>query len=346
MRSLYFGTWCLLAGLCGVAACHPQRFKAAENFSRGTRMFLTTPPKGRLVYFEAEYRHDLALLGSKTTLHDRPVWYFVSVSPHLRLRMYQTYSNPVRPPSYLPRGDAYGLAHVQTFAGAGASYALWAGPHVAVGHHSNGQQGCTLASQDAEYDREEGRRMSECLDSGREPALNHLDGSFGLNFVRVGFPLYAQRLVGPDEVARASHYLEPSVDVGLFGVDHTLLPYYPRRRAALEYLYERACDGFPQWFPARLVCDERRLFGARLEAATRFDVDDPRFAGRWQPSLEGEMWIANQDTGVGMFIGGYVGHDYYNVAFDEPIAVGQIGFFWRHRRLRNLDRISDGRPVD
>jgi hypothetical protein len=34
------------------------------------------------------------------------------------------------------------------------------------------------------------------------------------------------------------------------------------------------------------------------------------------------------------------------MSFDEPIGVAQIGFFWRHRHLRNLDRISDGRPTD
>jgi hypothetical protein len=340
MTSLRLVTWCLLAALCGVAACHPQRFKAAENFSRGTRVFLTTPPRGRLVFFEAEYRHDLALVGDKIHRMGRPIWYFVSIAPHLRLRMYYTDSTPVRPPSYLPRMDVYALGRAGSFHARDALYMVWAGPHLTVGHHSNGQQGCTLASEEAEFDREEGKRMSSCVSTGGEPALNHLDGSFGINFVRVGFPVYMQRLEGPNQKAQVSHFIEPSMDVGTFGVDPPLMPYYPERRVALEYLYEHACDGFPM----RLVCDERRIFGARLEGAMRFGVDDPVFSGRRPLSLDAEVWIANQDTGVGVFLGGYVGHDHYNIAFDETIAVAQLGFFWRHRRLRNLDQIGRTRP--
>jgi hypothetical protein len=340
MTSLRLVKWCLLAALCGVAACHPQRFRAAENFSRGTRVFLTTPPQGRLVYFEGEYRHDLALLGDRTTRMGRPLWYFVSVAPHLRLRMYVGDSNPVRPPSYLPRMDVYALARAGAFSDSDARYMVWAGPHVTVGHHSNGQQGCTLASEQAEFDREEGKRTTNCRPGGSEPALNHLDGSFGLNFVRVAFPLYAQRLEGPDQKAQVSHFIEPSVDLTLFGVDRDLAPFYPRRRVALEYLYEHACDGFP----VHLVCDERRIFGARVEGAMRFGVEDPVFSTRRPLSLDAEVWIANQDTGVGVFLGGYVGHDHYNIAFDETIAVAQLGFFWRHRRLRNLDQIGRTRP--
>lgn len=332
---------------CGVGAmiwasaagCHSERAMAAANFSRTSRFFVTSPPARGTVIFEADVNPDIPVAGFKAHHGGRPFWYLLNFAPQLRLRMYKTDSSPVRSPSYMPRIDLYTMARMGSWAGRTA----WGGLQLTVGHHSNGQDGCTFTSQDGNFDLSDGRRIGDCVEvPGRERELNHLNGSFGLNYFRIALPLYLYE-TDTTRHPRAAHFLRPSVDLGTFSEDLDTAPIYPRRRVALEYRYEHLVDfDFPLTFGRG---SREHIWGIWLEGVRRFGVeDDAFFPGGWsgqQFSLEGEVSIAERASGLGIFIGGYIGRDYYNITFDEEIAVVRGGVFWRHAGLSNLDKLGE-----
>jgi hypothetical protein len=321
------------------AGCHSERAMAAANFSRSSRVFLTSPPARGTVVFEADVNPDIPVAGFKARHGRVPAWYLLNFAPQLRLRMYQTDSSPVRSPSYMPRVDLYTLARVHAW----ARRTAWVGAQFTVGHHSNGQDGCTFTSQDGNFDLSDGRRIGECVEvPGRARELNHLNGSFGLNFVRLALPLYAYETDGRRRPI-SSHFLRPSVDLGTFSEDRDTAPIYPRRRIGLEYRYERlARFDVPITFGRG---SREHIWGIWLEGVRRSGVEDTTFfPGGWsaqQLSLEGEVSIAERASGLGIFIGGYIGRDYYNITFDEEIAVIRGGVFWRHAGLANLDELGE-----
>jgi hypothetical protein len=219
----------------------------------------------------------------------------------------------------------------------------WLGAQFTVGHHSNGQDGCTFTSQDGNFDLSDGRRIGDCVEvPNRERELNHLNGSFGFNFIRVSLPLYVYET---DKTRQpiSSHFLRPSMDLGTFSEDPDTAPVYPARRVALEYRYERLVEfDLPITFGRG---SRDHIVGIWLEGVRRFDVeDDAFFPGGWsgqQFSLEGEISIAERVSGLGLFMGGYIGRDYYNITFDEEIAVIRGGVFWRYAGLSNLDELGE-----
>lgn len=321
------------------AGCHSQRALAAANFSRSSRIFVTSPPARGTVIFEADVNPDIPVAGFKSHHWGRPFWHLLNFAPQLRLRMYKTDSSPVRSPSYMPRVDLYTMTRLHV----GARRTTWIGTQLTVGHHSNGQDGCTFTSQDGNFDLSDGRRIGDCVEvPGRVRELNHLNGSFGLNFVRLALPIYAYDTDAARH-PRSSHFLRPSVDLGTFSEDLDTAPIYPRRRVALEYRYEHLVEfDLPITFGTG---SREHIVGLWLEGVRRFGVEDPSFfPGGWsgqQFALEAEVSIAERASGLGIFLSGYVGRDYYNIAFDEQIAVIRGGVFWRHAGLTNLDELGE-----
>ena len=309
-------------------------------------MFAMSPPAKTYVLFAADVRPDIPVTGGKLKLLGTPMWSYLTFSPHLHLRMYATDSSPVRPVSFMPRADWYNLRKLGN-----PESSTWGGVQLTVGHHSNGQDGCTLTNQEAEFDLSTGRRISDCVErADLEPELNHLNGTFGLNFVRLSLPLYVQNLAGLTAVVRSTHFASVSFDPGQFSVDTDTERFYPSKRVGLEYLYEARLDEELNESLCSILggylCSAARVGGARLEAAYRYDVNDDRFFpgsfSKDQFSVEGEVWIADESMGLGLFIGGYIGRDHYNIAYDERIAIAQLGVIWRHRGLANMNEL--GKP--
>jgi hypothetical protein len=321
------------------AGCHSERMQAAANFSRTSRVFLTSPPARGVVVFEADIDPDIPVAGFKSRHWRRPFWHLFVFAPQLRLRMYKTDSSPVRAPSYMPRVDWYTMARMHAW----SRRTAWLGAQFTVDHHSNGQDGCTFTSQDGNFDLSDGRRIGDCVEvPDRERELNHLNGSFGFNFFRVSIPLYVYET---DEKRQpiSSHLLRTSMDLGTFSEDPDTAPIYPARRVALEYRYEHLVEfDLPITFGRG---SREHIVGIWLEGVRRFGVeDDAFFPGGWsgqQFSLEGEISIAERVSGLGLFLGGYIGRDYYNITFDEEIAVIRGGVFWRFSGLSNLDELGE-----
>jgi hypothetical protein len=326
------------AMMWGLVSCHSEHMKATANFSHSSRIFLTSPPAQGAVMYEADVNTDIPVAGFKSHHWGRPVWHLLNFVPQLRLRQYTTDSSPVRSPSYMPRVDLYTMARMHSW---GARTA-WFGTQFTVGHHSNGQDGCTFTSQDGKFDLSSGKRIGNCVEvPDRERELNHLNGSFGLNFVRISLPFYLYET----DAARhpiASHFVKLSMDLGTFSEDADTAPVYPGRRLGLEYRYEHLVElDLPVPFDGG---SREYIAGIWLEGVRRFGVEDAAFfPGGWsgqQFSVEGEVSIAQRTSGLGIFIGGYAGRDYYNISFDEEIAVIRGGVFWRHAGLSNLDELG------
>ena len=112
--------------------------------------------------------------------------YQVSTTPMVKLRMFDQTSNPVRTPSYMPKGT-FQLVRFQNVSKSTdpdsdefneGPIAMWLIDTIPFGHHSNGQDGCLFTS---EVRNAEG----ECVAVGLSPTriVNKENGSFSTNYI-------------------------------------------------------------------------------------------------------------------------------------------------------------------
>lgn len=282
----------------------------------------------------------------------------ISGTPAVRIRMLRETSNPVRTPSYMPRGNfqflwarnlrgqimerategarkrrptesaqpAIERADVETAAAALPMVSLWEG-HVIIGHHSNGQDGClsTLQERETFADGTKGN----CFPAGIVPTaetVNRTDGSFSTNYIRAGINYSRNWMKGTKEL-QAVKEIRARVEIEYHPsgwVDEDMVDLYGRTRLNLGGAWA-----------VKNVKGCRR----RLEASG---------AAVWNPGVVETVtsWSGNiqlscfpwDNGGWGFFARLYTGQDYYNVGFLDEITRLQFGLtfnqtgFFRFRK--------------
>jgi hypothetical protein len=188
-------------------------------FLEGTEVFT---PVRRDVVFEADIFPHLVAFQSFADVIDldsqeqeglQTMGVVISGTPAVRLRMFEERSRPVRTPSYMPRGNfqfiwAGKIREVVTIAQtlqaiAAPSPVLWIPlfeAHAIIGHHSNGQNGCTF--DDEELIQSPTDEAHECAlkptavpgAGAADRPINTMDGSFSTNYIRTGMNFRQNRL--------------------------------------------------------------------------------------------------------------------------------------------------------
>jgi hypothetical protein len=280
--------------------------------------------------------------------------YSISGTPAVRLRMLRQVSAPVRTPSYMPRVNAQFLwtrglrdcdpsnpkAECRTAAAAAVpgveqvpaeavpyARALAAVPrvsvweaHVIVGHHSNGQEGCLIATQTRDA------ATAECVPPGTVTAatINRRDGSFSTNYIRTGINYsrnWMEANLEADREARLKVEVEHNPRAW---IDDDIEELYGRTRLSLAAAYATKHVRFCQ----------RRLEGS---ASGTWNPGVVETVTEWSTSLQASCFPF-RNGGWGFFVRWYRGQDYYNAGFLDEISRVHIGAtfnqsgFFRFRR--------------
>ena len=255
-----------------------------------------------------------------------PVWgWQASATPMVKLRMFRETSNPVRTPSYMPKGTVQ-IARMRNLSRADPKddedgfsrgpVEMWLADIIPFGHHSNGQNGCLFTSQVRDVN-------GDCVEivPPQPPAINKIDGSFSTNYVEATIH-YGRLHLDSDEApegeyatrwewrAGAGFQLNPKGYVG-GSIDDELSAIYGPTRVIFEGMAARRGS----WRCGRLEADLRVQYihdapDGVPDATTQAEV--ACFPARW--------------GGAGLFARFYHGQDYYNLGFAEGITRLQIGF--------------------
>jgi acid phosphatase len=243
----------------------------------------------------------------------KQIAYSISGTPAVRIRMMQSVSNPVRTPSYMPRGNFQLLwarvpasKSVPDLLAALASnnrVALWEA-HAIVGHHSNGQDGCLYTDEERS-----GEDCPSVRPIGDKRIINKKDGSFSTNYVRVGFNYSRNHL---DSTLWANREKRVKVEVEQhFHTDKNIVDLYGRTRVKAEGAVARR--GF-------VVCPKRAEILGRVEYIHGHPDSVWPVAVTAQASC-----FPTMNGGWGFFARYYGGQDYYNLGFLDNIQRFQIG---------------------
>lgn len=261
----------------------------------------------------------------RVLLEDKaPVWgYQLSTTPMVRLRMFSETSNPVRTPSYMPKGT-FQLARFRNLSESTdpdsdefntGPVEMWFIDTIPFGHHSNGQNGCLFTSQRRD-------EMGECVESatGSPKIVNKENGSFSTNYIEA--MAYYGRLYLDSEGAGASEFATR---------------WEWRTGAGFQLNPEGYLGGSIKPELAELYGTTRVLFGAmtarrdawrcgRVGAEARFQyiIDPPPGLPSLITEAEGACFPRGWG-GSGLFVGVYSGQDYYNLGFAEKITRLQFG---------------------
>ena len=250
-----------------------------------------------------------------------------------RLRMFDEASNPVRTPSYMPKGTVQ-LAWLKNLSSADPQSApveflqgpieMWLMSAIPFGHHSNGQNGCLFLQQT----RIDGDCQPEPPPSTRPEDVNRENGSFSTNYVRVGLEYRRLYPDGDDpEDTRAitrrewgiggSLELNPSGYIG-GSISDTLRPLYGPTRFRITADVTAGNWRAPLRFLDRINCGR-----AWAEAYVLF-INGAAASVDNVATIEAACLPANWG-GAGIFVRFYRGQDYYNAAFLENIQRLQFG---------------------
>ena len=254
----------------------------------------------------------------------KPVWgWQISATPMVKLRMFDETSNPVRTPSYMPKGT-FQMARFQNLSRATdpddeefnrGPIGVWLVDVIPFGHHSNGQNGCLFMFQARDAN-------GDCVDAGAIPSrtINRIDGSFSTNYIEA--TVHYGRLHLDSEGAPDAEYasrwewragggfqLNPKGYLG-GSIDDELAELYGPTRLIFEGMAARR----DAWRCGRVSVDVRIQYihdaaGALPDVATRAEA--VCFPKAW--------------GGAGLFVRAYRGQDYYNLGFSEGITRLQFG---------------------
>ena len=158
----------------------------------GTYVFQHVPHSD--LVFEGQIAPRIIIIDSigkatrRVLLEGKPgAWgYQVSATPMVKLRMFDQTSNPVRTPSYMPKGT-FQLARFQNVSKSTdpdsdefneGPVAMWLIDTIPFGHHSNGQDGCLFTSEARNAE-------GECVEvaTSATKTVNKENGSFSTNYI-------------------------------------------------------------------------------------------------------------------------------------------------------------------
>jgi hypothetical protein len=246
------------------------------------------------------------------------VWgYQVSTTPMVRLRMFDETSNPVRTPSYMPKGTVQ-FARFRNLSRAtdpdtaqfnSGPIEMWVADTIPFGHHSNGQDGCLFVDEVRGADE-------ECVAvPGLPHTVNKKDGSFSTNYVEA-MVHYGRMRLDSDDVPAGIFATRWEWRVGLGmqfnpegyvggSIKPELSPLYGPTRVLLSASTARRT----LWRCGRAAAD------VRFQYITDPGPDVPHLISQLEGSCFPRRW-----GGAGLFMRFYSGQDYYNLGFDESIT--------------------------
>ncbi|NPD26992.1 hypothetical protein HPP06_26570 [Corallococcus exiguus] len=244
-------------------------------------------------------------------------------TPNIRLRMANTDSNPILPPSYLMKLTLQ-AAHLRLLHGPdkdGAPRVLALGLNVIAGHYSNGEDGCFFANQTG-------------TDPNCEPAegtlpLNEITGSFSTNVLR--FELHSRLGFGVDLhrlsawLVGANAFYELNSAIGPGGMSPAQRHVYGNGHWGVGLVGEREVNGSR----FRLEGSFSHPFGETPAQRGTLSVEaaaNPRWA-----------------SGFGVFARYVRGQDYYNILFLERISLWQFGLVFELNPGARL-KTDSGKP--
>jgi len=243
------------------------------------------------------------------------------ITPAVQLRIVDTASNPVIPPSFIAK-LTFQVAHVRPLSkpraegAAGRSLAL--GLNVIAGHYSNGASGCFYSNQT--------RGESGCKPAEGQLPLNEVSGSFTTNFFRTELHARLSFGVAPD-LGSAWH-------VGGFAAVEFNTSIGPGRITRSQ----RIVYGDGHW--AAGVMGQRtwndHRFPLEVSVSSPFGETPAQ-----RPTLKAEVGAYPRwGAGFGVFARYVKGQDYYNILFLERVALWQYGLAFELNpgaRMRRLD---------
>ena len=246
------------------------------------------------------------------------VWgWQASTTPMVRLRMFDQTSNPVRTPSYMPKGTVQ-VARFRNLSRAtdpdSAAFndgpiSMWLLDTIPFGHHSNGQDGCLFVDQARDAD-------GECVPlSGVPHDVNKQDGSFSTNYVEATVH-YGRMYLDSDDVPAGIFATRREWRVGLgmqFNpegyVGGSIKPELSELYGPTRVLMSGSVAYRDLWRCGRVSAN------ARLQYITDPGADLPNLVTSLETACFPRRW-----GGAGLFVRFYNGQDYYNLGFDESIT--------------------------
>ncbi len=183
--------------------------------------------------------------------------------------------------------------------------------HLIVGHHSNGQDGCTSASQ-----QRDPPRTGECLPRGVVPTretVNRHDGSFSTNYLRIGVN-YSRNFMSKTHDLQADREARARVEFEWHprkAVDEDIVDVYGRARLLLGGAYAKRNVG---------VCRKRLEGSAGVVWNPGVVEGVPESSWTFQVSC-----FPTPNGGWGIFARFYTGQDYYNIGFLDGITRFHVG---------------------
>lgn len=249
--------------------------------------------------------------------------YQVSTTPMVKLRMFNETSNPVRTPSYMPKGN-FQLARFRNVSRSTdpdedafnrGPVEMWLIDAIPFGHHSNGQNGCLFMSQARDAD---GECVEVAPSAGR--AINKENGSFSTNYIEA--MAFYGRMYLDSEGAAAGEFgtrwewragaglqLNPEGYVG-GSIDAELADLYGPTRVLFGALAARR--------------DAWRCGRASADVRLQYITEAPSGIPSWITQVEGACFPRGWG-GAGLFARVHHGQDYYNLGFAEKITRFQFG---------------------
>lgn len=254
----------------------------------------------------------------------RPAWgYQVSTTPMVKLRMFDETSNPVRTPSYMPKGT-FQLARFQNVSKSSDSdsnefnqgpVAMWLIDTIPFGHHSNGQNGCLFTSEARDAEGE----CQETMASATK-IVNKENGSFSTNYIEA--MAFYGRMYLDSEGAAAGEFAtrwEWRAGVGIQlnpegYVGGSITPELSDLYGATRVLAGAMTAHRDTWRCGRSALE------VRLQYLTDAPAGIPSLITQAEGACFPKRW-----GGAGLFVRIYHGQDYYNLGFAEKITRLQFG---------------------
>lgn len=331
-RRIWVGALVLLLDVSAAAQDTPLIARSGSRpllRPEGTYVFQHAPNSD--LVFEAQIAPRIIILDSigkalTQTLKEgkAPVWgYQVSTTPMVRLRMFNEKSNPVRTPSYMPKGTVQvarfknrsPASDVNSHEFNAGPVEMWLVDVIPFGHHSNGQNGCLFTSERRDA-------AGECFDSAptAPKRVNKENGSFSTNYVEATVQygrmhLDSEGAGAADFATRWEWRLGAGLQLNPGGyAGGSITPELSKRYGPTRVIVEALTARRDLWRCGRVSGD------VRLQLMT----DPPRGLSPVIARMEG-VCFPRKWGGAGLFVTVYRGQDYYNLGFADSITRLQFG---------------------
>lgn len=222
------------------------------------------------------------------------------ITPAVRVRIMDNESFPVRTPSYIPGGTLYFKLNRDT-----AHY-----KYLSIGafHHSNGQDGEPLNT---------------------DGSINTINGNFGTNYIEVALNFGSR-------TSEKNRYFKFGLEAHTGLIDKWSEPAFKGKYANLRVNYKIAGSNyiakFADFIKTKALYNSPKTKKVKEAWRTVFEgmlIVDPEIDLPWYKMFNAELKIyrkiGNSPNTSWFLSAGYIGHDYYNVYFDENYPVFRFG---------------------